>query len=132
MPIYKYKCLVPNCKKKVEVMHSMDECKNPSADTQVETSCNEHTCPNATILTADSIIEPEYGKPFVREITAPHIGGMIGGSSVSESALLAKKQKGLKKRSRDHFKREVMNDPDGLVQNDKDAKRHFEGKYKKK
>lgn len=131
MPIYKYKCIIPGCEKETEVMHSMDECTNPSEETQKECSCNENTCPNA-IMTADSIVVPEYGVAFVREITAPHIAGMSGGSSVGESALLAKKQQGLKKRSRAHFKREVMNDPDGLVQNDKDAKRHFEGKYKGK
>lgn len=104
MPIYDYYC--EHCELTREVLHSISECTEPKEDTLKEITC------------------PEHGL-MKRGISIPHLANMKGGVSVGEKALLADKQAKLKKRSRMHFKNDVL-----PTLGDKQVKKHFEKKYK--
>lgn len=124
MPRYDYYC--ENCGLQIEAIHSINECDNPSEETQKEICCNANNCPVVNDLQyyAEKNIYPEYGRPFKREICAPNIHGVVGGSSVGQRGVLLKKQQEKKLRSRKHFKKEVLPTLDGS------DKQHFEKKYK--
>jgi len=106
MPIYEYACQHKRCKYTKDVLHTVAELKEPSEETLKEITC------------------PKHGV-MQRQMSVPHLANMKGGVSVSEKELLADKQARLKKRSRMHFKNDVLPDlPDRQV------KKHFEKKYK--
>lgn len=121
MPIYLYEC--PNCGKQEDVLHSMAEIDNPSEEIQQQTSCCEHTCPFVT--EGNKKIIPEYGLPWKKLITTPHIANSLGGTTVSDKTMLAKKQQERKLRSRKNFKAEVL-----PKMEDGADKQHFTKKFK--
>ena len=63
MPNYEYQC--PLCLIGEEIQHSMSEIDNPSEETQMKTSCNETTCPNAH--------DGEYGTAWKRVPSMPNL-----------------------------------------------------------
>lgn len=122
MPRYDYYCEA--CGLQREVMHSIDECNDPTEETQKETSCNEYTCPVAKEPGKYKDVLAVYGSPFKRGVSAPNLHGVVGGRSLGQRAVLLEKQKERKIRSRKHFKKAIM------PTLDKPDRQHFERKYK--
>lgn len=90
MPEYLYRC--SKCGIEREVMHSMGEIDKPSEAIQLETSCNPITCPDVS--------NSDLGLKFDRIPQSCNFGKFNLLST-------ADKTKMLKKRSHDHYEKEV-------------------------
>lgn len=106
MPTYEYACPHEGCEMVKDVLHKYSELENPTQETIDETTC------------------PEHGVRMVRQISAPHVANSQGGVTVGEKTLLDQKQQQRKKRSRLHFKNDV------LPTLKKSDQRYFKPKYK--
>lgn len=104
---YVYAC--PKCKKKpIEVDHGMSEVDNPSKATIKATTCTKHKI------------------RMQRVPQIPQLMGASGGEFKTEKQLLGDKQAQRKRRSRLHFKNEIM-----PKLTDVSDKRYFKEKFDK-
>jgi hypothetical protein len=90
MPEYIYRC--PKCGVEREVMHSMSEIDKPSEETQLETSCNPITCQDFN--------NSDLGLKFERIPQSCNFGKFNLLSQADKATML-------KKRSHDHYEKEV-------------------------
>ncbi len=91
MPIYEYKC--PFCDKVKDVLHTMAELDNPSNKTLEQITCNANTCEHESQAGVN-------GTLWQRQVTQVAMGKFAGMNN-------EQKKNFLKKRSSDHFKKEI-------------------------
>jgi predicted nucleic acid-binding Zn ribbon protein len=89
--IYTYSC--PECLEEKDVMHSMDECDNPSEKTILSTTCNENTC--STPPHKNAVL----GTQWRRVIQCPNIL-TYGSGDLMKGGTLSKEEKSSRLKAR--------------------------------
>jgi hypothetical protein len=106
MPVYIYKCKW--CGGTKEVVHSITEIDNPSEETLEETTCPYDRECRTNIEQHLGMETPTASDlKLVRVPQAPQLMGFVNGSSLKGSERNEEIQKERKKRSTEHFKKEI-------------------------
>ena len=107
MPTYVYKCQA--CENKIEIIHSMAECDNPSEELLEQITCPfDRDCQANWQNHLGMEIPRDHELILQRVPHAPQVMGMYCGSSLSGKEKTTTIQKERKIRSHNHFKKEIF------------------------